>query len=187
MNNKGFVLVETIVTSVFVLGLFTFIIANIVPLVADYEKAADYDSVESVYDAHMIRKMLLKSDSLKLANLLSFTNVENRYYLFDGDEICFYVTNTNYCRKLLSRDFLDVRKIVITDYAISDNFVAYAKKNFERGLREYISQMQRYSNTSTNISDYNFARRLIVVFNDGRITNIELLFDGEGSNGGATC
>ena len=47
--------------------------------------------------------------------------------------------------------------------------------------------MQRYTNTETNPSNYNFARRLIVVFNDGRITNIELLFDGEGGSGGATC
>ncbi len=187
MNNKGFVLIETIVTSVFVLGLFTFIVANIIPLIGDYEKASDYDTVESVYDAHMIRKMLLKSDSGKLANLLSFTNVPNKFYFFDGTEICSYVTNSVYCKKLLSRDYLDVRELVLTTYTISDDFVSYARKNFDRALREYIIQMQRYTNTETNPSNYNFARRLIVVFNDGRITNIELLFDGEGGSGGATC
>ena len=37
-NKKGFVLVETIVAAVFVLGLFSFIIANLLPLVGEYEK-----------------------------------------------------------------------------------------------------------------------------------------------------
>lgn len=187
MNNKGFVLVETIVTSVFVLGLFTFLVANIVPLVGDYQKAANYDSIESIYDAHTIRKMLLYSSDEKLAHLFSFNNVEKRFYYFDGDEICSFVTNVNHCKKLLSRSFLDVREIIITDYAISDAFIDYAKKNFDRALREYIAQMQQYTNTSANPSSYNFARRLIVVFNDGRITNIEILFDGAGGGGGDTC
>ena len=93
MNNKGFVLIETIVTSVFVLGLFTFLVANIVPLVGDYELASNYDSIESIYDAHAIRKMLLKSSSAKLSNLLSFASVTDRCYFFDRTEICNYVTN----------------------------------------------------------------------------------------------
>ena len=38
MNRKGFVLVETIVTSVFILGLFTFVIANVLPIIGEYEK-----------------------------------------------------------------------------------------------------------------------------------------------------
>ena len=187
MNNKGFVLIETIVSSVFVLGLFTFLVANIVPLVGDYEKAANYDSIESIYDAHMIRKMLLSSSDEKLAHLLSFRNVENRFYYFDGTEICSFVTNQNHCKKLLSRSFLDVREIIITDFEISNDFIDYARNNFDRALREYVTQMQQYTNTSANPSSYNFARRLIVVFNDGRITNIELLFDGAGGGSGDTC
>lgn len=182
MNNKGFVLVETIITSVFVLGLFTFIIANILPLIGEYDKVRNYDTVESIYDAHMIRKMILKSDDQRVTNLVSLPSTG--YYLFDGSDICFYLSNSNYCQKLLSRDYLDVNKIIITDYVISDNFVNRSE-GFDRNLREYIKQMQRYNNTGLDPSLYRYERRLIISFNDGRVVNIELLLDG--AEGGATC
>lgn len=183
MNKKGFVLVETIITSVFVLGLFAFIVANVLPIIGEYEKASEFDSIESIYDAHMIRKMILKSDEQKVAKLLTLPTEEGKnYYLFDKDDICVYLSNENYCRTLLSRSFLDVKEIVITSYDIKDGFVR-SSKSFDRGLREYIAQMQKY--TSHVPLEYNYTNRLIIYFNDGRITNIELLFDGPA--GGATC
>ena len=174
MNKKGFVLVETIVVSVFVLGLFTFIIANIIPLIGEYEKESDYDSIESIYSAHMVRKMILKSENQRIASLATLPS--EGYYMFDGDEICYYLTNINYCKKLLSRNFLDVKKIILTNYVISNDFKKRSQ-NFDRATREYISQMQKYNNTGLDTSEYDFERRLIIVFNDGRITNIELLFN----------
>ena len=184
MNKKGFVLVETIITSVFVLGLLTFIIANVLPIIGEYEKTKDYDSIDSIYDAHLIRKMILKSgDGNKIAKLLTLPSEEGKnYYLFDKDDICVYLTNENYCKALLSRDYLDVKEILITSYEIKDKFVKNSK-NFDRGLREYIQQMQKYK---SNIpSEYNYANRMIVYFNDGRVTNIEILFDWP--SGGVVC
>ncbi len=178
MNNKGFVLVESIVASVFVLGLFTFIIANILPLIADYDEGTYYDSIDSIYDAHMIGKMILKNPDQRVANLVSFP-VDKDYYVFDGTDICMYLSNSSYCRTLLSRDYLDVKKIIITNYEISDAFIT-ASKVFDRATRDYISKMQRYNNTGY-VGDN---RRIIVAFNDGRVTNIELMVDGIG---GATC
>lgn len=184
MNKKGFVLVETIVTSVFVLGIFTFIIANILPIIAEYEKKEDYDSIESIYDAHMIRKMILKDDEAKISKLLTMPSGSGEYYLFDGIDICNFLSNKNYCRTLLSRDFLDVKQVIVTTYTISDEFVKESK-NFNRNLKEYVQNMQKYNNTGLSPTLYNYERRLIVEFNDGRVTNIELLFNG--SAGGSTC
>ena len=183
MNKKGFVLVETIITSVFVLGLFVFIIANILPVIGEYEKVGDYDSIESIYDAHLIRKMILKSDEEKVAKLLTLPVEDGKnYYFFDKDDICVYLSNENYCIALLSRDYLDVKEIIVTSYEIKDGFVS-TSKNFDRGMREYVAQMQKYK--SSVPLNYNYANRLIIYFNDGRITNIELLFDGPA--GGVTC
>ena len=184
MNKKGFVLVETIITSVFVLGLFAFIVSNVLPIIGEYEKTRDYDSIESIYDAHLIRKMILKSgDGDKIARLLTLPVEEGKnYYIFEKDDICVYLTNENYCKALLSRNYLDVREIVITSYEIKDAFVR-TSKSFNRGLREYIEQMQNYKTSIP--SDYNYANRLIVYFNDGRVTNIELLFDWP--SGGVVC
>ena len=86
MNKKGFVLVEAIITSVFVLGLFAFIIANVLPIIGDYDKERNYDTIESIYDAHMIQKMLLRDDSTRLSNLLTLPldNGDKGYYVFEG-------------------------------------------------------------------------------------------------------
>lgn len=182
MNKKGFVLVETIITSVFVLGIFAFIVANVLPIIGEYEKAADYDSVDSIYDAHLIRKMILKSSEDRVVKLLTLPEGDGKnYYLFDKDDICLFLSNENYCKALLSRDYLDVKEILITNYDIKDGLVQ-ASKNFDRGLREYIAQMQKYN--SRVPMEYSHARRLIIYFNDGRMTNIELLFDGTGDG---TC
>ncbi len=183
-NNKGFVLVETIVTAVFVLGFFSFLIANLLPLVGEYEKALDYDSIESKYDAHLIRKMILKDNSCRTRNLITLST--EGYYVFEDTDICLYLDNVNYCRKLLSEDFLDVKKIILTRYNTSD--LKRNKDNFERPLEEYIDYLPKYEST-VNITQYFYQRRLIIWFNDGRITNIELLMNNDGSItcGGATC
>ncbi|MBR1385570.1 MAG: hypothetical protein IJ568_01930 [Bacilli bacterium] len=175
MKNKGFVLVETIVTAVFVLGLFVFIVANIIPIVGDYDREADYDSIETIYDMHMIRKMILKSDYSKVETLLTLPS--EGYYIFEDQDICLHLSNENYCKKLLSRNYLDVRKIIVTNYTISDDFVNRSE-NFDRAMREYIKVMPRYNNTSLEASTHDYERRIIVSFNDGRVGNIELLLDG---------
>ena len=180
MNKKGFVLVETIITAVFVLGLFSFIIANILPLIGEYDRMRDYDSVQSIYDAHLIRKMILKSDDTRAYNLVNFPSGQN-YYIFESNEICMYLSNKNYCMKLLSRDYLDVRKIIITNYntsALKDK-----ASTFDRATAEYIKYMPKYNNSPHQ--EYTFQRRIIVQFNDGRFANVELLL--EASDGGMTC
>jgi hypothetical protein len=174
MKNKGFVLIETIISAVFVLGLFTFMATNIIPLIGEYDRDRNFDGADSIYAAHLIRKMILKSDTRKAENLVDLPENE-RYYLFEGNEICYYLSNYNYCNTLLSRSYLDVRKIVITDFKITDEFRAYAK-GFDRQLSTYIKQMQSYNNTGKE-GLYDFDRRIIVSFNDGRVTNIELQFD----------
>jgi len=183
-NIQGFVLVETIVAAVFVLSLFSFLIANILPLVGEYEKSYDYDSIESKYDAHLIRKMILKDNSCRASNLVKLA--DNDFYVFNGDEICLYLENVNYCKTLLSENYLDVKKIVLSHYNVEN-----LKKHtdyFERAVSEYITYMPNYSNTAAGNSDYFYKRRLIVWFNDGRITNIDLLMNHDGSVcGGASC
>jgi hypothetical protein len=173
MNRKGFVLVESIVTSVFVLGLFTFIVSNILPLIAEYDKGFSYDTIESVYDAHMIRKMILRNSDQRVYSIVNFSRAhdqgEPEYFLFDGQDICLYLSNKNYCKKLLSRSFLDVRRIIITTADIQENFIEESKK-FDRVTRDYIAQMDVTRKKETTEYD----RRLIIVFNDGRVASVDM-------------
>lgn len=178
-NKKGFVLVESIVAAVFVMAFSTFLIANMLPLVGEYESSLKYDTVDSKYNAHLIRKMLLTDDACRVENILKFPpdvfSSRPMFYYFPNDEICDYLTNQNYCRKLLSKDFLDVKEIVITDYSAAGvkNADGDYKYDFSRDLQEYIKFMPVYGSGSTSF--YQLSNRIIVVFGNGYVTNIEVL------------
>ena len=66
-----------------------------------------------------------------------------QYYYFEGDEICDFLSHTNYCKKLLSSDFLDVKEIIISDYN-GTNFKKLTdtdREKFSRILQEFLSTM----------------------------------------------
>ena len=202
-NNKGFVLVESIVVAIFVLAFLTFLIVNLLPLIGSYESALNYDTVESRYNAHLIRKMILKDDFCKVRNLLNIGS-NSVYSYFNGEEMCEYLEKQNYCHKLFSKEFLDVREVLITDTqatdlrALSDlenstnnsDFQAYVKfeSRVSREMRSYIKAMPSFP--SVDSFAYLYQRRIIVRFGDGSITNVEVLLSDNtslGCFGGLTC
>ena len=63
VDNKGFVIVETIIVAVFIIGICTFLFANFLPLIGDYERISNYDDLDSKYKTHEIRKMILREIS----------------------------------------------------------------------------------------------------------------------------
>ena len=179
-SKKGFVLVESIVAAIFVIAFSTFMIVSILPLVGEYEKSMDYDTISAKANAHLIRKMILMDDTCRVESILTFNSSDfaegaPHLYYFAGDDICNYLTNENYCRKLLSKDYLDVKEIVITEYSASGlkrangNFV----NNFSRNLLDYIKYMPVYGNDT--LSFYQISDRIIVSFNANSVTNIEIL------------
>ena len=172
-NNKGFVLVESIVAAVFVLGLSTFLILNLVPLISVYEETFNFDTADSKYDAHLVRKMLLMDESCKVEKILSFGT--QKYHYFQDKDICAFLSHSNYCNMLLSDDYLNVKEIILTTYSatplkqISESDL----ESFSRPLQDYIKYMPTYG--SNNLSFYKYANRIVLVFGDGTVTNIEIL------------
>lgn len=64
-NQKGFVLAETLVVTVFVMCIFTLIYSNFYPLIGEYEKREDYDTVDGKYAVFWI-KNIIEASSYKL-------------------------------------------------------------------------------------------------------------------------
>ena len=60
VNQKGFLLVETLIVSVFIMGIFSLLFTNIVPLIGEYERYKNYNTVEATYIAHWARMIALK-------------------------------------------------------------------------------------------------------------------------------
>ena len=57
-NNKGFVLVETLIVTVFVMAVFSVIYINFYPLAGEYERREFYDDVDSKYSAYWVKRFI---------------------------------------------------------------------------------------------------------------------------------
>lgn len=186
IDTQGFIMVETIVVAVFVIGICTFLFANFLPLMGDYERISDYDTLSSKYKVHEIRKMLLRELNVNKELEVLFTNIpdDKGYEIYNKNEnsthaLCEKLTSINYCNKLLSEDYLNVKSVIITKFKLnklkdSINYNDVAKKELNRTLKEYIEYLPSYSKYSSKYNDY---YRLIVLFNDGKIANIEVHYE----------
>ena len=57
-NNKGFVLVETLVVTVFVMTVLTLLLVNYTPALSEFERREYSDDIDSKYDLFWIKKMV---------------------------------------------------------------------------------------------------------------------------------
>lgn len=178
IDNKGFVIVETIIVAVFIIGICTFLFANFVPLIGDYERISYYDDLSSKYKTHEIRKMILgeiNKNSTKKSIFTNYISNNSGYHIYSGSQLCSTMSSPNYCNKLLGKQFMDVKEIVVTPFKLSN--VKTAIKNdtkANRALKEYIEYLPNYNKYSSKYDSY---YRLIVVFNNGFIANIEVNYD----------
>lgn len=61
-NNKGFVLAETLVVTVFLMVIFGMLYSNFYPLIGEYEKRETYDDVDSKYAVYWLKRMIEDND-----------------------------------------------------------------------------------------------------------------------------
>jgi len=168
-NKKGFILAEAIVVGIFVLSLFTFLFVNIIPLIGEYEANEKYDTIDGVYNANLVRSMILNDDNA--ISVLKLDGADYKYYTATG--LCNALNYKNMCLKLVGEDFLNIKNVYITWYHTER--IKTASKgntgNFTRATREYIEQLDSFN---INTSTYSHYKRLIIYFNDGSFSNIEV-------------
>ena len=58
LNNKGFILAETLVVTVFLMVIFTMLYTNYYPLMGEYQKRENYDDVDGKYVAYWMKKLI---------------------------------------------------------------------------------------------------------------------------------
>lgn len=118
-NNKGFVLVETLVVTVFVAAVFSVIYINFYPLVGEYERRDFYDDLDSKYGAYWI-KVFLQRSNFNFTS--SNTGIASRgYYYWDSassfcGEFPDGSSDRSFC--LTMTDRLHVKSIIVTRYRL---------------------------------------------------------------------
>ena len=175
LNKKGFILVETLIVGVFIMGIFSLLYTNFFPLIGEYERYKDYDTVESTYIAHWGRMIALKGlpesvyTTASTSGYLDITDC-SLYTVSDGQNSCAAFKTMN-----------NISKIYLTSYATT-NFKNFVKDNnsFSRSFREYISYLPTYSKNTSKTPASGYYRVIIEYVSDDeyKYSNIEL-FNGE--------
>ena len=119
INNRGVVLVETLIVSVFVMAIFVFVYRNSVPMMGEYEKLETFDDIDSVYAANLVKNMVITNisntyiDETLLATN-SYADISNC-----NDKSLY--SDSNYCVKLKQQLHIEDTDILyITRYSALD-------------------------------------------------------------------
>ena len=102
INNKGFVLAETLIVSVFLMVMFTMIYSNFYPLIGEYEKRETYDDVDGKYTAYWIKKIVesngyrIGTEDIKMMNMYGYIRFECSDVTTDNNqrEMCINLVNS---------------------------------------------------------------------------------------------
>ncbi len=139
-NKRGFVLVETLVVSVFIMGIFTYLYTQVIPLSGEFEKRQSYDDLDTTYVLFQTRKLL------KQANFTAWPR---------SGYVCY--TSSNFPSAVKS--YLTesgVTRLCLTSYQLSDTVKSNLIKSSEssdRAWQEYIDYLPNFN--YANAEDYN--------------------------------
>ena len=117
-NKKGFVLVETLIVTVFVMTLFILVYQNVVPYIGEYEKMRNYDDVDSVYASNLLKRVIERyANFQKIDEHLASNTYKDITNCSDSN----IYKSSDYCEKIKkSLDILEDDYIFITKYNIDD-------------------------------------------------------------------
>lgn len=155
-NVKGFILVETLVVTVFVVTLFVFIYRITIPSIGEYEQLNVYDDIDSIYYSNLYKQMVTR-----YANITYIDNYLNDHTYIDiGD--CSnkdLFINGEYCSLLKEKlGVTSEDKVFLTKYNIKD-FKQEVKTNeiFDSGtlsnFRDYIKTVPNHEVFYNNLKE----------------------------------
>ena len=160
LNNKGFVMTETLVVAVFIMGIFGIMYNNYYPLIGEYERREVFDDVDSKYGAFWVKRFIQHSSYNLTLDMRNAIN-NNGYTMFS----CNNITNDyrkTMCIKLIRelevKDYGAQPKIYITKYNL-ETFKNYVKADtdyatFSGGFSDYVNFLPIYKVPSLNDAPY---------------------------------
>ncbi len=141
-NKKGFVLTETLVVTVFLVTIFTFVYVSIVPLFGKYEDMAYRNAdIDIVYKLYSIRKMISKDSNKEAITSQSFKRIT-----------CNDLADTSYCNKLI--EYLELNNYILV-YAqnIGNTLINFSDLN--SNMHKYIKAYQEEAGEVLVLFDQN--------------------------------
>ncbi len=153
LNQKGFVLIETLVVAVFIMTIFSLLFTNFYPLFGEYEKRETYDDVEGKYVAYWTKQFLLKHQNLdSVKNEIQSVG----YYEFKCSDIL--EPELAVCKNTLEtlpggKVQMGVTQVIVTKYELMDfkSKVENGSISLNRGFKEYIASLPNYNKVHSTV------------------------------------
>ncbi|MBQ8132614.1 MAG: hypothetical protein IJ193_08995 [Bacilli bacterium] len=168
LNNKGFVLVETLIVAVAVSAIFAMVFKHFYPLIGEYERREDYDDIDSKYGAYWIKRMIQDPDYKISAHANSMNSTYHFYFFnckgFDMNGLAGSSTERarltekrNMCYKIIEN--LEVSCDVLGDSDEDKNYIENCSNHnlqphiyiTDYNLEQFKNSLANYSRTSASI------------------------------------
>lgn len=132
---KGFMLVETLVVTTFIAGVFIFLFIQFNNLNKSYKNSFKYDTVEGSYALEDILDYL-RNETRFTTNINSYMNSNEYVDITECSSELFI--NTNYCKKLFELE--NIKQILVVDY----NNVAFENNEYiSENIKEYFNKVNK--------------------------------------------
>ena len=140
-NNKGFMLLETLVVSAFVITILIYLYVQFVNLKNSYDESFKYDTIQNIYSLKQVDQFINKNYGY--GDFKDILVNENYIELYkDKCEMEYFSNNNSYCNKLMSN--LNMKTLLITNNRLEDIKSQFKTNNpYSRGLYNYIKSIDR--------------------------------------------
>ncbi len=139
-NNKGFMLVETLIVTVFVAGVLIYMFIQYSNLSKNYQITYKYNTVEKLYALEDVRDYILSDDSV-----VSYIDIS----LSDSPRLdisnCAMFKDINYCEKMFELENID--KIIITSNIIDKS----AFSDYTQDIIDFVNEIKPEGHESYRI------------------------------------
>lgn len=166
-RNKGFMLIETLVVSTFIITVLIYLYIQFVNLKKSYDISFRYDTIPGLYSAKEIDKFI--NNNYGYADFLDeIDSNDNKYIKLINKNKCdflYFFGNINYCEKLVSN--LNIKTVLLASTDISK-------------LKEKLKTDNPYSNElylyvkNMNLSNVENSYILIVEYNDNTFAYVKI-------------
>ena len=166
-NNKGFLMVETVVVSTFVMFVLIVLYAQFSTLLVNYNKSYTYNTSNNIYNLSAIRDYLIENQGEGNTTLNSYLNSSKiPYIIIYSDGKCnqnISLSNVSFCTELAQAG--KFKTILYTNSDVTD-------------LKEYINSnhnnviKQKFKNFIVKINNTEYKKRLIAEYEDATFGTI---------------
>ena len=148
--NEGFVLLETLIVTVFISSVLLFLFIQFNTLNKNYEESYDYNSVEKIYALNNISNYILNDWNF-------YQKIESNTDDYINITDCSMFSNVDFCKKIYSYEDID------TIFVTKNTFDKNAFLDYDDDIRKFIQKISPIGNEKY---------RLIAKFNSGEFATV---------------